>query len=184
MLENRMVDMLLFETKLPFPYSCRSTWPHWNTTYCQWGRCDTKDITNMNAIAGDRVPTHSKQLRENGNSMKIREFAGNLPSSPGNLWKLQNLRELSGNGYGRFKCCFWECCVVFHSFWPTVSRQNHWKSKPFTKSPRVNICNIYLPMVNCWMACIYPNNGVHFHFMKILIWFVMLCYGPKINWCH
>ena len=59
---------------------------------------------------------------------------------------------------------------------PTVSRQNHWKDKPFTNSPRVNICNIYLPMVNWWMAGIYPNNGVHFHLMKILMCYVMLCY--------
>ena len=40
---------------------------------------------------------------------KIREIAGNLPSSAGNFWKQRNLREFSGNGYGRFKCCFWEC---------------------------------------------------------------------------
>ena len=44
-----------------------------------------------------------------------------------------------------------------------VSRQNHWKNKPFTNSPKVNMCNIYLPMVNWWMTCIYPKNGVHFH---------------------
>ena len=57
---------------------------------------------------------------------------------------------------------------------------NDGKDKPFTNSPRFNICNIYLPMVNWSIACIWPNNGVHFLFMKIL----MLCYEPKIDWCH
>ena len=28
-------------------------------------------------------------------------------------------------------------------------------------------------MVNWWIACIYHNNGVHFHFMKILMCYVM-----------
>ena len=40
------------------------------------------------------------------------------------------------------------------------------------------ICNIYLPMVNWWMACIYPNNGVHFHFMKNPY---VLCYVMDIK---
>ena len=78
---------------------------------------------------------------------KTTEISGNLPSSSGIFWKQQNLREFSGNGYGRFKCCFWECYVLFHVL-SSVSRQNLWKNKPFTNSPRVDICNIYPPMVN------------------------------------
>ena len=121
MLKNKMVYMLLFETKLPFAYSCRSRWPHCNTVYSQWGRYDTTDITNINAIAAARVPTQSRKLREMAFQWKIREISGNLPSSPGNFWKLQNLREFTGNGYCRFKCCFWECYVVFHMFCPQFS---------------------------------------------------------------
>ena len=86
-----MVDMLLFEIKLSFTFSCRSTWPRCNTVYCRW-------------------------VREMALSWKTREISGNLPSSSGNFWKQQNLREFSGNGYGRFKCCFWECYIVLHLF--------------------------------------------------------------------
>ena len=116
-----MVNMLLFELKLLFAYSWRSTWPHSNTIYCRRGRCDTTDITNINAIAAARVSqgsnTHSRS-REMAFPWKIREISGNLPSSPGNFWKQRNLREFSGNGYGRFKCCFWEFYVDFHMFCP------------------------------------------------------------------
>ena len=112
---------------------------------------------------------------------KIREISGNLPSSPGNFWKQRNLWEFSGNGYGRFDCCqrhstlkplwccFWECYIVIHMFCPQFPGKTTAK---ISHSPRVDICNIYLPMVNWWMACIYPNNGIHFHFMKI-----RMCYA-------
>ena len=53
--ENRMVNMLLFETKLPLASSCRSTWPHCNTVYCRWGRYDTTDITKINALSGRQI---------------------------------------------------------------------------------------------------------------------------------
>ena len=95
-----------------------------------------------------RVPTHCRKHREMAFPWKIREISGNLPSSSGNFWKQQNLRQFSGNIYGRFKCCFGECYVVFHMFFPSVSKQNHWKNKAFTNSPIVNTCNVYLPMVN------------------------------------
>ena len=113
-----MVNMLLFETKLPFVYSCKSTWSHCNTIYCRWGRYDTSNITNINAIAAARVPTHSRKLREMAFPWKIWEISGNLPCFSGNFWKQRNIKEFSGNGYGRFKCCFWECYVVFHMFCP------------------------------------------------------------------
>ena len=54
-----MVNLLLFETKLSLASSCRSTWPHCNTVYCRWGRYDTTDITNINAIAAARVSQDS-----------------------------------------------------------------------------------------------------------------------------
>ena len=96
---------------------------------------------------------------------KIREISRNLPGSSGNFCKQQNLREISGNGSGRFQRCVWECYVVFHMFCPQFSGKTIGK---ISHSPRVDICDIYLPMVNWWMACMHPNNGVHFHFMKIL----------------
>ena len=163
MLENRMVNMLLFETKLPFASYCRSTWPHCNTVYCQWGRYDTTDITNINAIAAARVSPG--KLREMAFPWKIRELSGNLPNSSWNFLKQQNLRDFSGNG----RLLLLIMLRSFSYVLPSVSRQNHWKNKPFTNSPRADICNIYLPMVNCWMACIHPNDGVHFHFLKILM---------------
>ena len=166
--------MVLFETKLPFAYSCRWTWPHCNTIYCRWGRCDTTDITNINAIAATRVSQGSQHSRGREMSFpwKIREISGNLPSSPWNFWKEGNLREFSGNGYGRFKCCFWECYVVFHMFCPQFPGKTTGK---ISHSPihQGLIYVTYLPIVNWWMACIYPNNGVHFHFMKIRLCYVM-----------
>ena len=176
--------MLLLETKLPFASTCRS------------GRRDLivisyiadegatvprPSLTRMLKWAPElaSVPTHYRIIRVMAYPLKIREISGNLPSSSGNFRNQQNPGKFSGNfGYGRFKCCFWECYVVFHMFCPSF--HNHWKNKPFITSPWVNVCNIYLPMLNWWMASIYPNNGVHFRFMNILI----LCYRPKINSCH
>ena len=73
--------MLLYETKLPFAYPCRSTWPHCNTVYCRWGRYGATEITNTNAIAATRVSQGSHTLyktQENGISMEkqanLREF--------------------------------------------------------------------------------------------------------------
>ena len=139
--------MLWFETKLSFASSCRSTWPHCNTVYCRWGRHDTTDITNINAIAASKVSQGShtlRKLREMAFPWKIGEIAGNLPSSSGNFWKQQNLKEFSGNGNGKFKCWFWECYVVFHMFCPQFPGKTFWKNKPFINSPRVDICNIYI----------------------------------------
>ena len=162
--------MLLFETKLSFASSCRSTWPHCNTVYCRWGRHNTTDTTNINAIAAARVSQGShtlRKLREMAFPWKIGEISWNLPSSSENFWKQQNLRDFPENGYGRLKCCFWEYYVVFQMFcrqFPgkTTAKISH-------SPPRVDICNIYLPMGNWWMTCIHLNNGVHFHFMKYLM---------------
>ena len=77
-LKNRMVNMLLYETKLPFAYPCRSTWPHCNTVYCRWGRYNTTEITNTKVIAATRVSQDSHTLyktKVNGLSM---EKQGNL----------------------------------------------------------------------------------------------------------
>ena len=118
-----------------------------------------------------RVPTHSTKLREMAFPWKSRGISENLPSNSGNFWQWQNLRQFSGNGYGRFKCCFWQSYVVFFTCFAFSFQTNHWKNKPFINSPRVNICNIYIPMVNWWMACIQLNNGGHFHFMEIrMLW--------------
>ena len=81
MLTNRMVNTLLFETKLPFASSCGSTWPHCNTIYCRWGRYIPRtSLAKMLHIYGDRqldrVPTHSRKLREMAFPWKIREISG------------------------------------------------------------------------------------------------------------
>ena len=62
----------------------RSMWPHCDAVYCRWGRYDTTDIPNINAIAAARLTqdshthTHTRKLRENGLSMEnqanLREF--------------------------------------------------------------------------------------------------------------
>ena len=70
-----------------------------------------------------RVPTHSTKLREMAFPWKSRGIPENLPSNSGNFWQWQNLRQFSGNGYGRFKCCFWQSYVVFSYVLPSVSRQ-------------------------------------------------------------
>ena len=81
---------------------------------------------------------------------KIREIAGNLPSSPGNFWKQRNLREFSGNGYGRFKCCFWECYVVFHVL------PNSFEAKPTGKmvihQGLISVTYIYPWWIGEWPA--------------------------------
>ena len=164
-----MVSMLWFETKLSFASSCRSTWPHCNTVYCRWGRHDTTDITNINAIAAPRVSQGShtlRKLREMAFPWKIGEISGNLPSSSGHFWKQQNLREFSGNGYGKFKSWFWECYVVFHMFCPQFPGKTTGK----ISHSLIHQGLIYVTyMVNWWMACIQLNNGVCFHLMKILM---------------
>ena len=87
---------------------------------------------------------------------KISEISGNLPSSSGNCWKQQN-REISGNVYGRFKCCLWECYVVFHMFCPQFPGKTTWKIKPFTPGPLINSprVNTY----NCNGPCGYRTPG-------------------------
>ena len=151
MLKDRMVN--IFCSKQIW-----STWPHCNTENCRRGRYDATDITNINTLAAARVSQGSHTLQKTqGNGL----YHGKSGKSRGFTKLLREFLEnskISGNSqgmgiYGRFKC----------------SRQNHWRNKPFTNSPRVNICNLYLPMVNWWMACIHPNNDVHFHFVKILM---------------
>ena len=83
----------------------------------------------------------------------------------GNLWKQQNLREYSGNCYGRFKCCFWWWYVVFHMFCPQFPDKIPTKlldNKPFTNSLRVNICNIYIYpwWLGKWPACTHEKPYV------------------------
>ena len=137
-----MVDMLLFETKLSFASSCRSTWPRCNTVYCRWGRYDTTDITNLNAIAAARVNqgSHTLKTETQGNGLFM-ENQGNLRGINQAPQGIFENSKISGNGYGWFKCCFWECYIVFHLFC-SVSWQNYWKNKPFTNPPRVYICYI------------------------------------------
>ena len=167
--------MLLFETKLSFGSSCRSMWPRCNTVYCQWGRYDTTDIINLNAIAADRVNqgSHTLKTETEGNGL--------FGENQGNLMEFTKiLREFlkTAKSQGIPREWLWQIEVLLlrmlHSFsfvLLSVSWQNYWKNKPFTNSPRVYICYIYLPMVNWWMVSIHPNNGVHFHFMKIfMLW--------------
>ena len=161
--------MLLYETKLAFAYPCRSKWPHCNTGYCRWGRYGTTEITNTNAIAATSVSQGSHTLyKTQGNGLSV-EKQGNLREITKQLREFLTIAK--SQAILRLRYCFWQCYVVFSHVLPSVSRQNHWKNKPFTNSPRVNICNtyIYMPMVNWWIACIQLNNGVHFHFMKILM---------------
>ena len=75
---------------------------------------------------------------------KIREIAGNLLSSP---WGIFKTAKSQGMAMADLSAASENVTELFICF-PTVSRQNHWKDKPFTNSPRFNICNIYLPMVN------------------------------------
>ena len=161
--------MLLFETKLPFASSWRSTWPRCNTVYCRWGRYDTTDITNINAITAARVSQGSHTLKKTQGNGLSKENQGNLREFTKLLREFLKTAKFSGNGYGRFKCCFWECYVVLHMFCPQFSSKTTGKISHSPNSPRVDICSIYLPMVNCWMACIHPNNGVHFHLRQILM---------------
>ena len=133
-----------------------------------WDGCQHVKIMHLDRPA----QCAGQKLREMALPRKIREISGNLPSSSSNFWKQRNLREFSWNGHDRFKCCLCECDVVFHMCSPQFPGKNR-KNKPLTNSPRVDICNIYLPMVNWWMACLYHNNGVHFHLMKILMCYVM-----------
>ena len=151
MLKDRMVNMFCSK-------QIWSTWPHCNTENCRRGRYDATDITNINTLAAARVIQGSHTLQKtqgNGLSMVNQGNLGDLPSSSGNFWKTAKSQGILREWVymADLKC----------------SRQKHWRNKPFTNSPRVNICNIYLPMVNWWMACIHPNNDVHFHFVKILM---------------
>ena len=128
-----------------------------------------------------RVPTHSRG-REMAFPWKIREISGNLPSSPGNFLKQRNLREVSGNGYGRFKYCFWECYVVFHMFCPQFPSKTTGK---ISHSPihrgLIHVTYIYPWWIGEWPAYT-PIMVFIFALWKSVC--VMLCYGPKIDWCH
>ena len=165
--------MLLFETKLSFASSCRSTWPRCNTVYCRWGRYDTTDITNLNEIAAARVSQESHTLKTETQGNGLSQGINQAPQG------IFESSKISGNSQGMVMADLSvasENVTYFFLFvLLSVSWQNDWKKKPFTNSPRVNICCIYLPMVNWWMACILPNNGLHFHFMKIfMLWTLQL----------
>ena len=100
MLTNRMVNTLLFETKLPFASSCGSTWPHCNTIYCRWGRYIPRtSLAKMLHIYGDRqldrVPTHSRKLREMAFPWKIREISG-IYQAPQGMFENN---KISGNSH-------------------------------------------------------------------------------------
>ena len=100
MLTNRMVNTLLFETKLPFASSCGSTWPHCNTIYCRWGRYIPRtSLAKMLYIYGDRqldrVPTHSRKLREMAFPWKIREISG-IYHAPQGMFENN---KISGNSH-------------------------------------------------------------------------------------
>ena len=115
-------------------------------------------------------------------SMENQGNLRNLPSSPGNFWKQRNLREFSGNGYGRFKCCFWECYVVFHMFCPQFPGKTTGK---ISHAP-IHQGFIYVTYIYPWWIGEWPAYTPIMVFIFPL-WksvCVMLCYWPKIDWCH
>ena len=170
--------MLFFETKLSFAYTCRSTWPHCcNTIHCRWGRCDTTNITNINAIAAARVPTHCRKLREMAFPWKIREISGNLSSSPGNFWKQRNLWDFSGNGYDRFKCCFWECYVVFYMLCSLFPGKTTGKISHAPIHPRL----IYVTYIYPWWIGEWPAYTPIMVFISLYENLYVLCYAMGLK---
>ena len=149
-----MVNMLLFETRLPFASSCRSTCPHCNTVYCWRGHYDITDITHINAMAAARVSQGYHTLENSGNlafPWKIREISGNLPSSSRNFLKTAISQEILREWLWHIQVLLliMLCCFAL-SFQAKSLGKNH--------SPRVDISNIYLPMVNWWMAWLHKKT--------------------------
>ena len=164
--------MLLYETKLPFAYPCRSTWPRCNTVYCRWGRYGTTEITNTNAIAATRVSQGSHTLyRTQGNGLSM-ENQGNIREFTKQLREFFENSKISGNSQwmamGDLSASSDNVMYFFHMFclqFPdkTTGKIGH------SLIYQGLIYVAYIPMVNWWMSCIQLNNGVHFHFMKILM---------------
>ena len=93
--------MLLYETKLPFVYSCRATWPHCKFVYCRWGRYGTTEITNTNAIAATRVSQGSHTLyKDQGNGRLSIEKQGNLREFTKQHKGIFENSKISGNSQG------------------------------------------------------------------------------------
>ena len=133
------------------------------------------DISNINAVTTPRVSDGShtlRKLREMAFPWKIREISGNF-------WKQRNLREFSGNGYGRFKCCFWECYVVFHIFCPQFPGETTGKISHSTIHQWLTYATYIYPWwIGEWPAYT-PKMVFTFTLWKSLC--VMLCYGQKIK---
>ena len=166
-----MVNMLLFETKLQFASSSIGQRDPIVTPKI------ADDITNINTIAAARVSQGSHTLQKtqgNGLYMVNQGNLGGFTKLLREFWKQQNLRELSGNGYG----CIWECYVVFHMFCPQF---------PSKTTGKVSNSPIHQGLI--FATYIYPwGIGDWPAYTQIMVFTFTLwkssCYGPKINWCH
>ena len=137
---------------------------------------------NINAIAAARVNQGSHTFQKNSGKWPFHGKSGNsrgIYQAPQGIFENS---EISGNGNGRFKCCFCECYVYFPMFCPqfpgkTTGKINHWPIRQWL---------IYVTYDYPWWIGEWPAYTLRMVFIFTL-WkslCAMLCYGPNIYWCH